>query len=204
MGTTTLMAGSDQCGNGRLARLFATHAPRLRAFVRRQVRNWADADDIVQEAFLELVGVDPLLDPFEHISAWLNRVARNRIIDRFRRHGRERLVSDLEFDERTATDPEPGGVLAQWLAAVEQGPEASAQRAELLEAITNAIAQLSADQQAVFIAHEIDGLSFQELAAERGVSISTLLGRKHAAVVQLRRRLANEYSLYLKSSEGES
>ena len=202
MGTTTLSAGSDHTGNGRLARLFAVHAPRLRAFVRRQVRNWADADDIVQEAFLELVSVDHLLEPVEHVSAWLNRVARNRIIDRFRRRGRERLASDLEFEERGEADQEAGGVLAQWLAAIEDGPEARAQRAELLEAIANAITQLSADQQAVFIAHEIDGRSFQELAAESGVSINTLLGRKHAAAVQLRRRLAVEYSLYLGSSEG--
>ena len=204
MGTTTLSAGSDRGGNGRLARLFSAHAPRLRAYVRRQVRNWADADDIVQDVFLELINVDHLLEPIEHVAAWLNHVARNRIIDRFRRRSRERLASDLEFEERGEADQEPGGVLAQWLAAAGEGPEAGAQRTELLEAIAAAIALLPADQQAVFLAHEIDGLSFQELSAESGVGINTLLGRKHAAVVQLRRQLSKDYSLCLESSEGQS
>lgn len=162
--------------------------PRLRGFIRRRVADEADVEDILQDVFSELVEAYRLMQPIEQVSAWLYQVARNRIIDRFRRHRREALV-DLQRED------DEGEMLGidELLPSPEAGPEAAYMRARLLETLDQALAELPGTQQAVFVAHELDGMSFRQLAEETGLSINTLLSRKHYAVRHLRKRLQAIY-----------
>jgi RNA polymerase sigma factor (sigma-70 family) len=163
-------AASDD--NAWIMAAVVAQGPRLRAFVRRQVTDLCEVEDIVQDTFVELVSAYRLMRPIEHVAAWLVRVARNRIIDRFRK--------------RSAADR--AGILEDWLPET-TGPEADFGRAVLADELAAAVDELPAEQRAVFIAHELEGRSFKDLAAELGVGVNTLLGRKHAAVRHLRRRL---------------
>jgi len=163
-------------------------APRLRAYVRREVRNLDDAEDIVQDALTELAGAADLMQPVEHVAGWLFRVARNRIIDRFRRRQRR----GVELHEVASHDgnADPERILDDLLPRNDDGPEAAYARELLLEELAAAIDELPPAQREIFVQHEIEGLSFRELARGSGTPINTLLGRKHAAVRRLRRRLA--------------
>jgi RNA polymerase sigma factor (sigma-70 family) len=171
------------------------HAPRLRAFVRRQVADLADVEDIVQDAFSELVQAYRLMRPIEHAATWLFRVARNRIIDRFRASSRRAIVQEALSPD--ASGGEPGRVLDVWLVPFEDGPDAAYARAVIVDELLAALEELPAEQRDVFVAHEIDGRSFKELSAETGVSVNTLLGRKHTAVLHLRERLEAIYQEYV-------
>ena len=173
--------------NARIVAAVAAQGPRLRAFIRRQVADLSEVEDIVQETFVELVAAYRLMKPIEHVAAWLKRVARNRIIDRFRKQ------SQRVSESVSTTDPDsnlpPAGFLDEWLAPEDAGPEANYVREMLVDELAAALDELPAEQRAVFVAHELDGRSFKELSAETGVGINTLLGRKHAAVRHLRERL---------------
>jgi RNA polymerase sigma factor (sigma-70 family) len=149
--------------------------PRLRSFIRRRVADPRDAEDILQDVFHALVEANRLLMPIDHVTAWLYRVARNRIVDLFR-----------------ARKPEPL-LLEDLLPSPDAGPEAEYARTVLLEALEQAIAELPAEQRNVFIAHELEGRSFKEMAAATGVSVNTLLSRKRYAVLRLRERLRSTY-----------
>jgi RNA polymerase sigma factor (sigma-70 family) len=166
--------------DARIAAAVAAQGPKLRAFVRRQVDDLSEAEDIVQEAFLELVSAYRLMEPVEHVAAWLLRVARNRIIDRFRRGARRGSPPDTLRQ---------ADALAQLPAPAADGPEAAYARDLLGGELAAALEELPVEQREVFVAHELEGRSFKELAAASGVAINTLLGRKHAAVRHLRRRL---------------
>lgn len=173
----------------RLAATIAEQRPRLRAFVRRQLDDLADVEDVVQDVFTELTLATAVMEPIEHLTAWLTRVARNRIIDRYRARGREAPLLDAPLGA-TGDSDEPGYRLIDSLPALaEQGPESAHLRSLLLEELVAALDELPAEQREVFVAHEIDGVSFRELAAQTGVNLNTLLGRKRAAVLHLRRRL---------------
>jgi RNA polymerase sigma factor (sigma-70 family) len=159
----------------------AAQGPRLRAFVRRQVADLGEVDDIVQDVFVELLAASRMMEPIVHVAAWLRQVARNRIIDRFRRRAREVPLLDA-----------PGatpGVVAEWLEAPDAGPDVRCEQDLLAAALVDAIGELTPAQREAFIAHELDGRSFRDLAAETGIGVNTLLGRKHAAVRFLRQRL---------------
>jgi RNA polymerase sigma factor (sigma-70 family) len=173
--------------NARIVAAVAAQGPRLRAFIRRQVADLSEVEDIVQETFVELVAAYRLMEPIEHLAAWLKRVARNRIIDRFRKQ------SQRVSESASTTDPDsnlpPAGFLDEWLAPEDAGPEANYVREMLVDELAAALDELPAEQRAVFVAHELDGRSFKEMSAETGVGINTLLGRKHAAVRHLRERL---------------
>jgi RNA polymerase sigma factor (sigma-70 family) len=175
--------------NARIVAAVVAQGPRLRAFVRRQVADLSDVEDIVQDTFVELVSAYRLMEPIEHVAAWLMRVARNRIIDRFRKQFRKPARSESTARRHADSSSGPISVIDEWLAPDAAGPEASYVREVLADELAAALDELPADQRAVFIAHELEGRSFKDLAAELGVGISTLLGRKHAAVRHLRRRL---------------
>ena len=180
--------------NARIVAAVAAQGPRLRAFVRRQVADLSEVEDIVQDTFLELVCAYRLTKPIEHVAAWMLRVARNRIIDRFRKQSRKTSASELPSSQDVDSRSSPTSVLDEWLAPDAlapdaAGPEANYVREVLAEELAAALDELPAEQRAVFVAHELDGRSFKDLAAETGVGVSTLLGRKHAAVRHLRRRL---------------
>lgn len=189
MATAATLTQSAHPGDAGLDAAVRTHGPRLRAFVRRQVADLAEVDDIVQDTLLELVSAYRLVEPIEHLAAWLLRVARNRIIDRFR--ARARLVPAGQPPVSLDEAAEPPRVLDGWLAPATASPEAAYARSVLGDELLAALDELPPEQRIVFIAHEVDGRSFKELSAETGVGINTLLGRKHAAVRHLRQRLSD-------------
>jgi RNA polymerase sigma factor (sigma-70 family) len=141
---------------------------RLRGFIRRRVPDARDAEDILQDVFFALVEANRLLVPIDHVTGWLFRVARNRIIDLFRARRPEVSGERLVLDDVYA-------------------------RGVLLEALEQAIGELPAEQRDVFIAHELEGRSFKEIAAATGVGVNTLLSRKRYAVLRLRERLRSAY-----------
>jgi RNA polymerase sigma factor (sigma-70 family) len=157
---------------------------RLRNFIRRRVADESDAEDILQEVFYELVEAYRLLKPVEQVSAWLFQVARNRITDLFRK--RKPVTRGAES---TSAGDEEGPRWEDLLPSPDAGPEAAYARDILLEELDAALAELPEDQREVFVAHEFEGRSFKELAAATGLSVNTLLSRKHYAVEYLRRRL---------------
>jgi RNA polymerase sigma factor (sigma-70 family) len=161
---------------------------RLRNFIRRRVPDPRDAEDILQEVFYELVEANRLLMPIEHVTGWLFRVARNRITDLFRKKRPERFSNTAVADE--------GDELLQLedlLPSPDAGPEALYARSVLLDELALAVDELPEEQREVFIAHELEGRSFKEMAAESGVSVNTLLSRKRYAVLHLRERLQSIY-----------
>ena len=161
---------------------------RLRNFIRRRVPDPRDAEDILQDVFYELVEANRLLMPIEHITGWLFRVARNRITDLFRKK-RPELFSDLAV----ADDDDELLPFEDLLPSADAGPEALYARHVLLEELEMAIDELPEEQRDVFVAHELEGRSFKEMAAATGVSVNTLLSRKRYAVRHLRERLQSIY-----------
>ncbi|PTB17998.1 RNA polymerase subunit sigma-24 [Trinickia symbiotica] len=163
---------------------------RLGNFIRRRVRDPSDAEDILQDVFHEFVQAYRLPAPIEQASAWLFRVARNRIIDAFRKKKEQPLV---ELSDGDATADEDDYRLDLALPAHDAGPEALYARSVLLEALQAALDELPANQREVFIAHELEGRTFKDMAAQSGVAINTLLARKRYAVLHLRARLQDTY-----------
>lgn len=168
---------------------------RLLAYIRRWIADAAEAEDILQESLYELVLAHRMMQPVEQVGAWLVRVARNRIIDRFRR----RSAREHRLEQRAGDTEAFDGALADLLPAADAGPEAAAMRALLLAEIETALAQLPPEQREVFIAQELEGISFRELAERLGVSINTLLARKRYAVRFLRARLRTVWDDWLMS-----
>ncbi|MBR7987453.1 sigma-70 family RNA polymerase sigma factor [Burkholderia cenocepacia] len=162
---------------------------RLGNFIRRRIRDPDDAEDVLQDVLHEFVQAYRLPAPIEQASAWLFRTARNRIIDRFRKK-KEQPLTDLLGVEDEA-DSEYRLDLA--LPAHDAGPEALYARTLLLKALQDALDELPVNQREVFIAHELDGQSFKEMAAQSGVTLNTLLARKRYAVLHLRARLQPIY-----------
>ncbi len=168
----------------RVAETMREEGARLRSFIRRRVPNEADVEDLLQEVFFELVRAHRILLPIDSVSGWLFSVARNRITDFFRKRRPEQLSSAAGAKE----EGESLDIL-EMLPSPDAGPEAAYARKVLLEELKAALAELPPEQREVFVAHELEGRSFKELAAESGVKISTLLARKHYAVERLRVRL---------------
>jgi len=171
------------------AQTFAHQRARLQGFVRSQIGDSADVEDIVQEVFYELTAAEQLMQPIGQLGAWLLRVARNRIIDRFRKRAREQRLT-VSLDEQ---DHEAASLLESLTLPEQSGPEADYARAALAASLEEALGELPAEQRNVFVAHEIEGRSFRELAAASGLSINTLLSRKHTAVRYLRERMREVY-----------
>jgi RNA polymerase sigma factor (sigma-70 family) len=177
----------------RISQVVNREQSRLRNFIRRRVPDPSDAEDILQDVFYRLVEANRLLMPIEHVTSWLFRVARNRIVDLFRKKTPE------NFSEVSVANEENEILqLEDMLPSAEAGPEAAYARSLLLEEIDLAIDELPEEQREVFVAHEIDGRSFKEIAEETGVSVNTLLSRKRYAVLHLRRRLQSIYDEYTK------
>jgi RNA polymerase sigma factor (sigma-70 family) len=177
---------------------------RLLAFIRASIADAAEAEDVLQEALYELVLAYRLMQPVEQAGAWLRRVARNRIIDRFRRRRVERravAAAEIEGAAPQAAEDEASldPVLEDLLPAPDGGPESAVMRELLLAEIGAALAELPPEQREVFVAHEIEGVSFKELAARSGVSLNTLLSRKRYAVLYLQERLRVAWDEWLLS-----
>jgi len=165
----------------RISEIVRREQSRLRSFIRRRVRDPLDAEDILQDVFYRLVEANRLLMPIDHVTGWLFRVARNRITDLFRKKAPERFGDIAEHSEL--------GPLEELLPSPDAGPEAQYVRQVLIDELQLALDELPPDQRDVFIAHELEGRSFKEIAAETGANVNTLLSRKRYAVARLRQRL---------------
>jgi RNA polymerase sigma factor (sigma-70 family) len=170
----------------RISEVVRREQSRLRDFIRRRVPDPRDAEDILQDVFSELVEANRLLMPIEHVTGWLFRVARNRITDLFRKKRPESFSEAAGEDEELLR-------FEDLLPSPDAGPEALYARQVLLEALELAVDELPPEQRAVFVAHEIEGRSFKEIAAQSGVNMNTLLSRKRYAVLHLRERLQSIY-----------
>jgi len=172
----------------RIADVVSREQSRLRNFIRRRVADPRDVEDILQDVFSELVEANRMLMPIDHVTGWLFQVARNRITDLFRKKQPER------FSDAAVANEDDGLLLFEdLLPSSDAGPDAAYARSVLLDELEDALAELPREQRDVFIAHEIDGVSFKELSAKTGVSVNTLLSRKRYAVMHLRRRLQGVY-----------
>ena len=180
----------------RISEVVQREQSRLRNFIRRRVPDPRDAEDILQEVFYELVEANRLLMPIEHVTGWLFRVARNRITDLFRKKKPENF-SATAMARNDDDDELP--VFEDLLPSPDAGPEALYARSLLLEELELAVEELPEEQREVFVAHELEGRSFKEMAAETGVSVNTLLSRKRYAVLHLRERLHSIYDEFTKA-----
>lgn len=176
-----------------ISKVIAEQGSRLRNFIRKRVPFEADVEDLVQEVFYELVAANRLLTPIDYLTGWLFQVARNRITDLFRKKKPE------NFSDASAMD-EDGDLLniEDLLPSPEAGPEALYIRGLLLEELELALSELPAEQREIFVAHELEGRSFNELSAETGVNVNTLLSRKRYAVLALREQLQEIHDELLK------
>ena len=165
-----------------LAEAIERDEPKLRSFIRRRVLDAADAEDVLQDVFYELIQAYRMMKPAEQVTAWLYRVARNRIVDLFRRR------KTVSLNEPTSADMDAPS-LEDLLPSADAGPEAVYARELLFDAVDEALEELPENQREVFIAHEFLGRSFKELSEESGVSVNTLLSQKRYAVLHLRERL---------------
>ena len=190
--STALMAEQDR----QISEIIANEGSRLRNFIRKRVPNEADAEDLLQEVFAEVVEAFSLGESVTQWGAWMFQVARNRIVDFFRRKRRWTFTNDVSpaLDETEYT-------LLDLLPSPDAGPAEAYARAVLLDEIENALDELPAEQREVFIAHEIEGESFKQIATRTGVGANTLLSRKHYAVAHLRRRLNAIYNEFLNTGE---
>ncbi len=178
----------------RISEVVRQEQSRLRNFIRRRVPDPRDAEDILQDVFYELVEATRLLMPIDHVTGWLFRVARNRITDLFRKKKPE-AFSDVDVVD------DDGELLRleDLLPSPDAGPEATYARNVMLDELEFALEELPEEQREVFVAHELEGRSFKELAAETGVSVNTLLSRKRYAVLHLRQRLQAIYDEFMEA-----
>ena len=180
VGLTPMALEQDQ----RISEVVEREGSRLGRFIRRRVPDPRDAEDILQDVFYELVEANRLLMPIEHVTGWLFRVARNRISDLFRKKKPDNLS-----DATWVSEDEEVPRLEDLLPSPDAGPDALYARNVLLDELAWAIDELNEEQRAVFVAHELEGRSFKEMAEETGVSVNTLLSRKRYAVQHLRELL---------------
>ena len=178
----------------RISEVVVREQSRLRNFIRRRVMDPRDAEDILQNVFYQLMEANRLLMPIEHVTGWLFRVARNRITDLFRKKKPE------SFSDTAVADVDGELLhLEDLLPSPDAGPEALYARNVLLDELELALDELPEEQREVFIAHELEGRSFKEMAAETGLSVNTLLSRKRYAVLHLRERLQSIYDEFRKA-----
>jgi RNA polymerase sigma factor (sigma-70 family) len=175
-----------------LSEAYQQEQARLLNFIQQRVPNLGDAEDILQDVFYRLVEANRLLMPIESLTGWLYQVARNRIIDLYRKQRPETFS-----DEARSAEGDEERLLDELLPSTEEGPAAAYARQSLMDELAQALGELTADQRDVFVAHELDGRSFKEISAASGENINTLLSRKRYAVLALREKLHHTYQDYL-------
>jgi len=180
-----------------ISEIIAGERSRLRNFIRARVPNEADAEDLLQDVFYEVVEAYRLMEPVQLWGAWMFRVARNRIIDLLRR----KRFEPSRSDPVAVSDEGEELRLEDVLPSPDAGPAEAYARAVLLRELEEALDELPEAQREVFIAHELEGASFKEIAARTGVKVNTLLARKRYAVLHLRRRLRAIYDEFVKTGE---
>jgi len=159
----------------------------LLGFIRRRVKNDADAEDILQDVWYQFSSVINS-EPIEQTSAWLYRVARNKILDKHKKRT-ETLLDDMvpESDEDEFLD------FKSILMTEAATPETAYVRGLFWEQLFSALDELPKQQRQVFIWHELDDVTFGEMAERTGENVQTLVSRKRYAVLHLRKRLKQLY-----------
>jgi RNA polymerase sigma factor (sigma-70 family) len=187
---TWLMTEQDQRISDAVDREYA----RLRNFIRSRVVDPGETEDILQDVFSELVEAYRTMKPVEQVTAWLFKVARNRMTDLFRRRKRDAVRNE----QPSPADDAETLQLEEMLPSPDAGPEETFMRNVLVEELDAALDELPEEQREVFVAHELMGQSFKEIATQTGVGVNTLLSRKHYAVLHLRERLQDIYGEFSK------
>ncbi len=176
--------------NESIRQIIEKERKRLLEFIRKRVPTQEDAEDVLQDVFYELVNTYRLMKPVEQMAAWLFTVARNKITDRYRKKKPDSLEGHFalrigdEGDRLDISDFLPSGI---------NSPETEMMREAIMEGVVSALDELPKEQREVFIMHELEDKSFQEIAAITGANVNTLLSRKRYAVLYLRERLSNLY-----------
>ncbi|MDJ1500589.1 sigma-70 family RNA polymerase sigma factor [Xanthocytophaga agilis] len=184
----SLLPATQDIKNQTLKLAFQHEKQRLLAFIRKRVPEKTDAEDILQDVFYQLAETFNVLEPIEQISAWLFRVARNKIIDRYRKKKPESLEQYLNHGE-----DEESWNLSKLLFDPQDGPESTYTRTRMWDTLAEALEELPDEQKEVFVWHELEGKSFKEISETTGVTVNTLLSRKRYAVLHLRKRLETLY-----------
>lgn len=165
---------------------------KLLKFIRTRVANDEDASDILQDVFFQLASNRGMVDTIENMASWLYRVTRNKIIDWYRKRKPESIDTMAAFDD----DEEEGyfSNLAALSSASSDNPDVLFERQLIWDTMYQALNELPEDQREVFILHELENKSFNEIAEITGVSVNTLLSRKRYAVLHLREQLQDLYN----------
>lgn len=170
-----------------LERAVRTERPRLFDFIRRRVRTNEDAEDILQDVLFQLAASYSITEPIEKLTSWLFTVARNKIIDWYRKRKTSSLPNDLDNANLPLN-------LEQILYDPTQDPERVYARSVVWTELADALDELPEEQKDVFVMHELEGKSFKEIVRITGEPLNTLLSRKRYAVLFLRERLQELYN----------
>jgi RNA polymerase sigma factor (sigma-70 family) len=177
--------------NQRIQEAFRRERERLLNFIRQRVSRQEDAEDIVQEVFFELMMMNRLMKPVEHLASWLFTVARNKITDLYRKKKPVALEDLLRIG--TDGDDENQYLLADILPSSFNSAENNIMSEAILGTLSDALDDLPKDQRNVFIWHELEDKSFKEIVELTGTPLNTLLSRKRYAVLFLRERMQHLY-----------
>jgi RNA polymerase sigma factor (sigma-70 family) len=175
-----------------LEKLIAEYQPQLKSFIRKQVSNKEEAEDILQDVFYQLVKtVNTAMNPIEQMSAWLYRVTRNTIIN----HGIKKREEELPVYQNDESDKEILKDFSEVLFndEISPSPETEYLRSLVWTELENALAELPAEQRKIYELTELDGIPVKEISQTTSVAVNTLLSRKHYAMLHLRKRMRQLY-----------
>ena len=170
---------------------FLNEKDKLLGFIRSRVSSVEEAEDILQDVFFQFVAGFETIESLDRVTSWLYSVARNKIIDRYRRDASRPQRTDFELI--SGKDDDTPLTLQDILPDLDNTPESTLLREAIWDEITDALAELPADQREIFILNEMEEKGFREISEETGVSINTLLSRKRYAILALRKRLQKFY-----------
>lgn len=175
---------------------FLREKDKLLGFIRSRVSTVEEAEDILQDVFYQFIAGFQTIESLDRVTSWLYSVARNKIIDRYRRDAVRPQRTDFEW--QAGRDEDAPLTLQEILPDLGNSPEATLLREAIWDEITEALAELPAEQREIFILNEIEEKGFREISEETGVSINTLLSRKRYAIIALRKRLQKFYDDLIK------
>ena len=164
---------------------------KLLGFIRNRVANVEEAEDILQDVFYQFIAGFQGIESLDRITSWLYSVARNKIIDRYRREAAKPKQTDFEIG--VSNEDGTPLTLQEISPDLDNSPESMLIREAIWDEITDALSELPSDQREIFIQNEMEGKSFREISERTGVSINTLLSRKRYAIISLRKRLQKFY-----------
>lgn len=177
--------------NESIRQIIVKERKRLLDFIRKRVPTQEDAEDVLQDVFYELVNTYRLMKPVEQMASWLFTVARNKITDRYRKKKPDSL--EEHFAIRAGDDGDRMDI-SDFLPSGTNSPETEMMREAIMQGLVQALDELPKEQREVFIMHELEDKSYQEIAEITGANVNTLLSRKRYAVLYLRERLQNLYA----------